>query len=584
MSRPRVFLIGFNRCGTGAIGQHFEDAGYSVRLGQNGRLAEDIAYCAATGRSPLDQWPETQVFGHLERVLTGHRPPIEAHRQFATLHHHFPDAWFILPIRDCKSWLRSRYWHDDGSYRAAWARHLDVPETDLPAIWRRDWSDHLDAARAHFRDSDRLVVLDMDADWAATLSQDVRPDFRLGPATDAHERAPWPALPAPGRPTAARADTDLVNRIADFCTRSDSTIPTTLKFHQHGDMLALWDGGTQITDGRGNALPIAAEQIAGRIRFLAQPNSLPKIDRTEAVLNELAAAGHTARAWIDMQDRRQFGTRATGAPRRPALVYNRLADPKRNCFLWPLPGYHTPGLATYVHAEPLDQIAFADKADSVGWRGNLTGRPNAALAADPGEGRPPHQLLQELTARNDERPEDQPDLARELSALTRYSVAARTQNRPGFDIALALPDMHAEAARNPLIADLCAPRVPPDWFYQHRYVLCLAGRDAGSNFLLAANSRSVVLKEHDGWELFYTDLFQPWQHFIPLAPGATDLDERLDWARANPKACQDMTDAARVVCARLASIPTRKAWLAAIAEAVRTNWYHLDDPRHPDYP
>ncbi|MFN3527116.1 MAG: hypothetical protein ACK4YU_13580, partial [Paracoccus sp. (in: a-proteobacteria)] len=55
-----------------------------------------------------------------------------------------------------------------------------------------------------------------------------------------------------------------------------------------------------------------------------------------------------------------------------------------------------------------------------------------------------------------------------------------------------------------------------------------------ADFLPLAQGRAVVLKEDDGWESFATGLFRPWRHYIPLAPGATDLAQRLAWARAPP--------------------------------------------------
>nr|WP_237422087.1 glycosyl transferase family 90 [Frigidibacter albus] len=109
--------------------------------------------------------------------------------------------------------------------------------------------------------------------------------------------------------------------------------------------------------------------------------------------------------------------------------------------------------------------------------------------------------------------------------------------------------------------------MPPAWFHGFRYLLSLSGRDGGSNFLPAAQTQGVVLKEEDGWELFYSGAFHPWEHFIPLAPGAVDLEERLEWARGNPAACQQMSKAARDVCARIANAETRRAWLRMVAEA-----------------
>ena len=87
---------------------------------------------------------------------------------------------------------------------------------------------------------------------------------------------------------------------------------------------------------------------------------------------------------------------------------------------------------------------------------------------------------------------------------------------------------------------------------------------------MAANSYSVVLKEEDGWALFYTNAFRPWEHYIPLLLGASDIEEKLEWARANPKACQRMSKSARAVCAKLATPANRRLILLSVLAGLNT--------------
>ena len=52
----------------------------------------------------------------------------------------------------------------------------------------------------------------------------------------------------------------------------------------------------------------------------------------------------------------------------------------------------------------------------------------------------------------------------------------------------------------PEIAPLIRPRLSLDQMRRYRYQLCLAGFDVGTNFVWAAQSNAVVLKEEAGWE------------------------------------------------------------------------------------
>ena len=119
-----------------------------------------------------------------------------------------------------------------------------------------------------------------------------------------------------------------------------------------------------------------------------------------------------------------------------------------------------------------------------------------------------------------------------------------------------------------VLAPFCRWREPLDWHYGYRYIASLSGHDTGSNFFTAANSNAVVMKEEDGWELFYTGAFRPWQHYIPLAPGAGDIEEKLAWARENPARCAEMTGASQAMCARFASPKHRREILHLILDTL----------------
>jgi len=531
-----------------------------TRLWLGGRLAEDLAYARATGGVPLQTWPRGVLFGAMHRLHKPHLPPLEPFRDPAFLRRHVPDCWLLLPRRDREAWVASRWHQDGGRSRQLWALHLGCDEASLPQIWRRDWDAHHALCGRLFAGDARFRVLDMDGDWAGVLARAL-PELGLASTAQPPERRPAP-LSAPAQITPPAPDLAFAQAVADFCTRSDPLIERRLGPQRFSALFARWDGNGRILGSEKVPLPIVAEDLPGGTRrYLAQPG-LPKLERVEGVVNELWALGHRRALRMDLEDRRGFGTKATGAPRQPLLVYNRPAGGTANMLLWPLPGYHTPGAAPYVTARARDSVAWQDKADVAAWRGNLSGRPVAALG--PGRGRGPHQVLADL-ARGPGRADAA--LERELLATTRYSVVRRFAGRAGFDLGLALPAHHAGAARHPLLAPYCGPRMPPAWFHGFRYLLSLAGRDGGSNFLSAAQTQGVVLKEEDGWELFYSGAFRPWEHFIPLAPGAVDLEERLDWARGTALRCREISAAARDVCARLANLETRRAWLRMVAEA-----------------
>ena len=64
-------------------------------------------------------------------------------------------------------------------------------------------------------------------------------------------------------------------------------------------------------------------------------------------------------------------------------------------------------------------------------------------------------------------------------------------------------------------------------------------------FAWKMQSGSVVLSVASPWESFFTRLFEPWVHFVPVANDFSDLGERLDWCRAHDGECLQMARRAR---------------------------------------
>lgn len=58
-------------------------------------------------------------------------------------------------------------------------------------------------------------------------------------------------------------------------------------------------------------------------------------------------------------------------------------------------------------------------------------------------------------------------------------------------------------------------------------------------------SGSVVLSPASDWTTFFTELFEPWEHFVPVAGDFSDLGERLEWCRQHDEECREIVRRAR---------------------------------------
>jgi hypothetical protein len=134
-----------------------------------GELAKSIKVDLAAGETPLQNWPDVNVFSDMEYVHAINM--IEGYKYFRELQTHFPDALFILNTRNSEAWIRSRHRHGNGAYTNAYRRYYDCHTVeDVFDRWRIDWYEHHAAVLNYFSGAlaDRLFVWDID-----------RPDFDI---------------------------------------------------------------------------------------------------------------------------------------------------------------------------------------------------------------------------------------------------------------------------------------------------------------------------------------------------------------------------------------------------------------------
>jgi hypothetical protein len=493
--------------------------------------------------------PPVRLYAGLWRHKPHWRPPIDAWTLVALLRDRLPDAFFLLTLPPRDVWPVWRAGTDAlPSYAAA--RHL--PPAALPGLWQQQLDAHVERTQTLFKGDSRLIVADLAADTPAALA--ARLD-RVLPMTTVPFDC-WPAL-KPGRPVISMlnqpdpppAPHGWAENIAAFCL---SGLDPQAKGSGSGlsGHACHWDGSLRgrgaVTDAEGAphqiaiALPPDAPPMA-----LARPGRHFKLVRAEGVINDILSLGRRASVWIDMEDSRWFGSTAGEALDRPVLCHNRRAGAV-NAVLWPLPDQHAIGLPGFDLAAAPDDLPFEDKEDRLIWRGMISG---SEMRPGVRPGPAAHVWLRRLA----EAPT--PDARAEawdgLTRTNRLAFVRRFFDYPDFDLGVVMAWAFRRFADDPLLAPYCKPRLAPAALRRFRYQLCLTGYDHGSNFVSALDSRSVLLAEDDGWQVFYSGRFKPWQHFIPVARHAADIEEKLAWARAHPADCKAMSAAARAEAAHL---------------------------------
>lgn len=174
MPRPRIFQIGFHRCGTTSLHGFFLRNGIPSVHWDERRLALRFAARMARGEDPVADYPETIAFTDMMSI--GPERIIEPYKQFDYIRRHHPDAYFLLNTRDRERWIESRLNHIF-PLAEQYAAILGIPVADVPDYWRGEWEGHHARVRAAFAGSDRFLEFDIEKDDPARLVEWLAPDF-----------------------------------------------------------------------------------------------------------------------------------------------------------------------------------------------------------------------------------------------------------------------------------------------------------------------------------------------------------------------------------------------------------------------
>jgi hypothetical protein len=192
MRPPRIFQIGFNKCGTRTIHHFFKANGLNCVHWEGGNLARTMIANMINGCPILTGYEEFDVFSDMEFLNDDFA--FEAFKLFKPLAEENPGSVFILNSRDREAWIRSRLNHAGGLYARRWKKVMGVTEdAEIAAIWRSDWDYHYARAAAFFADGrNRCIALNLDTDGASVLCDNI-PEYKLDPRHFTHRGLTRPA-------------------------------------------------------------------------------------------------------------------------------------------------------------------------------------------------------------------------------------------------------------------------------------------------------------------------------------------------------------------------------------------------------
>lgn len=299
-------------------------------------------------------------------------------------------------------------------------------------------------------------------------------------------------------------------------------------------------------------LSATAERLAAKQRLDAPQR---KLRRVLHWIDEIRALGGRATYALDPQDARlSADERASPPPPWPVWQFARRPW-ARQAILWPLPLYHGVEHAAFLGEPTPDEPRWRDKRPQAVWRGALTGTLERDGAAE--------NTMLALTRLVRERASDG-QVLQALDRIGRLRVLRQCADSPWVDAGLVPAQTHEALEQLPLLQALRKPEMTRAQMREYRYLLCLEGNDYASGLYWSLNSDSVVLRQTYAWETFADAHFEPWVHYVPVAPERADIEAKIAWCEAHPAVCERIIGHARAACARLGRSDLRHAALAGV--------------------
>lgn len=186
-TRPPIFVIGFNKNGTGNLHEWFMEEGVaSLHFGgyhTKNNVAARMFTNYSSGLSLLHGFDAVEAFSDM--VYADEHLVLEANRLFAQMYREHRDAYFILNHRPVDDWINSRGKHTDKSGTVErYAHALGEDTAEVARIWQHNHARHHTEVRAFFdeRPSARFLDVQVDEDFAPRVAEFLSPDYTLDPA------------------------------------------------------------------------------------------------------------------------------------------------------------------------------------------------------------------------------------------------------------------------------------------------------------------------------------------------------------------------------------------------------------------
>jgi hypothetical protein len=161
--KPKIFIVGFNKCGTTTLHQYFKSNNLRSVHWDGGRMAVAMqANCIAS--RPIMSGYDRAFTVFSDMVFLNRKILIEGNAQFRNMDADYPQSYFIYNTRNIDDWIASRLTHDGGRFFESSKAAFHTNDKDKTIkIWKDTRYNFEADIRQYFHSSPRFLELDINA-------------------------------------------------------------------------------------------------------------------------------------------------------------------------------------------------------------------------------------------------------------------------------------------------------------------------------------------------------------------------------------------------------------------------------------
>ncbi len=120
---------------------------------------------------------------------------------------------------------------------------------------------------------------------------------------------------------------------------------------------------------------------------------------------------------------------------------------------------------------------------------------------------------------------------------------------------------------------------------RYKYIIHIDGHVSAFRLSLEMGIGSLILKVASAYKLWYSDMLQPYVHYVPISEDLSDIYDKIRWCKENDEKCFEIVKNARdfyeTYLSKKGIFNYLKSVLCTLKDKIGKNYHYFDAPTQP---